>query len=148
MDTNIATIGAFFALAAPSVGAARFHAWQRAQRAERYLQLRERFRANDRLVRTATLLDSGDETKLATLKWSDRREFLGFLEDVDLMVNNGGFSREVAYCVFGFYALRASESEAFMRGIDADSPYWAQLFGFVNDMRKMEASPPRHPIRL
>jgi len=102
----------------------------------------ERFNDDERFLKIRNLLDRGDEDAIRQLPQGERREFLGFVEEVAILTNSKLIPREIAYYMFSYYPLKAAESPVFMETIDPDLQYWKVFFGFVNQMRKLEASPP------
>ena len=119
-----------------------FQAQGRQRRAEHFLKMTERFFADERFLKLCNLLDEQDEAAIGRLPWEDRREFLGFVEEVAILMNSKLIPPKIAYYVFGYYPILAADSAAFMGTVNAHSPYWAVFFDFVDQMRKLEASPP------
>jgi hypothetical protein len=142
--TIIAAVGAAIALATLGRGVIELRAQGRQRRAEYFLKMIERFFSDDRYLRITVLLDAEDEASMGRVSWGERREFLGFVEEVALLVNSKLISPEIAYYMFGYYPILATKSKAFMRDINADSPYWTLFFAFVKQMQELEASPPGH----
>ena len=44
----------------------------------------------------------------------------------------------VAYCMFGYYAIRCLESKNFWRGINKESPAWYLFRRFAEKMQEVE----------
>ncbi|HEV7616138.1 MAG TPA: hypothetical protein VGO36_07895 [Solirubrobacterales bacterium] len=140
--TVIAAVAALAAIGGLFRAVLEFQAQGRQRRAEYFLAVTERFFSNEQFLAICTLLDERDEGAIAQLPWSLRREFIGFVEEVALLVNSGLISREIAYYMLGYYPLRAVESPAFMHGVNWDSQYWAVFFDFISSMRRLEEFPP------
>jgi hypothetical protein len=143
--TIIAGVGAAVAIGALLRAVFEYRAQGRQRRAEHFLKMMERFNGEDRFRTLCDLLDHGDEAAIGRLPWSDRRDFLGFAEEVAILMNSKLIPERIAYYMFGYYPLRASESPAFMGTVNPDSPYWVLFFDFVNRMASLEASPPSTP---
>jgi|SRR5215218_754317 len=138
----IAAIGAFAAVGTLFRAVIEFQALGRQRRAEHFLKMMERFFANERFLLLCDLLDEGDETAIGALPWSDRREFLGFVEEVAILMNSKLIPSRIAYYMFGYYPLLAARSPAFMGTVNRASQYWAVFFDFVDTMSELENSPP------
>jgi hypothetical protein len=59
-------------------------------------------------------------------------------EEVTLLMNSGLIRKPVAHYMFGYYAIRCWESENFWSDVNRDSPYWAALRTFVDEMKNVE----------
>lgn len=142
VTTIIAAVGALAAIGALVRAGLEFQAQGRQRRAEHFLKMMERFFVNERFLKLCNLLDQEDEVAIGELPWEDRREFLGFVEEVAILVNSKLIPRKIAYYMFGYYPILAADSAAFMGTVNDDSPYWAVFFDFVGQMRELEESPP------
>jgi hypothetical protein len=144
----IAVVGLAVGLATLFRAVLEFRAQGRQRRAEFFLKMMERFFSDQRFLQICALLDAEDEEGLAAISWPERREFLGFIEEVALLVNSKLISREIASYMFGYYPLRAAESGALMGGVNANSPYWRLFFTFVAEMKELESAQLREPAQL
>jgi hypothetical protein len=86
-----------------------------------------------------------DDPKLAELPYHTELDFLGFYEDVALMVNSGLLKKPVAHYMFAYYAIRCWENNNFWGNLNRESPYWALFRDFVKQMEKVENSLMRKP---
>lgn len=109
------------------------------KRAEHFIEMRKRLKENLTFKQICALTEGNDE-QLKKLQFSDKRDFLGFFEEVALMVNSGLIKKEVAHYMFGYYALRCWESDSFWMGVNRDSPYWALFKDFATQMKEVEES--------
>ncbi|MDX2229127.1 MAG: hypothetical protein NW220_05800 [Leptolyngbyaceae cyanobacterium bins.349] len=114
------------------------------KRAEHYTSMREKFKENDRFQELFELLDN-DDPKLADLPYYKKLDFLGFYEDIALMVNSGLLKKPVAHYMFAYYAIRCWESDNFWGNLNRDSSYWLLFKDFVEQMQKVEYSLMRKP---
>jgi hypothetical protein len=108
-------------------------------RAKQFEDLRVRFRSDEAFREICDLLDS-DDSKLREIASKDKRDFLGFFEEIALMVNTGLMKKSVAHYMFGFYAVRCWESENFWSDVNRQSPYWALFGHFAKQMQKIETN--------
>lgn len=107
------------------------------KRAELFTKLRESFKAGERFTPLFELLDQDDEA-LAELPYPVKQDFLGFYEDIALLVNSGLLKRPVAHYMFAYYAIRCWESKYFWQNMNRDSVYWSLFRKFVEDMKAVE----------
>jgi hypothetical protein len=102
-------------------------------RAQNFVEMRRRFLENE-LFRQILNLLATDDGRLREVPIQDRRNFVGFLEEVALMVNSKLISREVAHYMFGYYVLLTDRSEHFWEGLDRPSVYWSVFRRFASSM--------------
>ena len=106
--------------------------------------MRDRFKSNEVFVGLCDLLQT-DAPELKDIPLKDKRNLLGFFEEIALMVNSGLIKKEVAHYMFGPYVCRCWESKHFWINMDGAGPhmasegiYWQLFKGFAEDMQKME----------
>jgi hypothetical protein len=109
------------------------------KRAQSYFDLERKFLEDKDLREICILLDS-DDIKLSEVPSERKLEFLGFYEQVALMLNSNLIGREVAHYMFGYYASRCFDSVNFWKGEDRDSPYWSLFRHFAQQMKEFEKS--------
>lgn len=109
-------------------------------RAHHFLQMRRRFLETTNHRDILNLLTT-DDPALAAFPVQDRRNLIGFLEEIALMVNSRLIRREVAGYMFGYYALLCARSEHLWDGLDRDSLYWTVFREFAKDMSEFEKRP-------
>ena len=93
--------------------------------------------ANEKFLEICACLDN-DEAKLKDLPWKDKRDFLGFFEEVALMVNSRLIRLPVAHYMFGYYALLCWRSEKFWGDLERGSIYWALFRDFAERLAEEE----------
>lgn len=103
------------------------------RRAEQFVSLRRRF-LEDPLFREILNMLPHDDPKLAQISIQDRRNFLGFLEELALMVNSGLIKPEVARYMFGYYVCLANSSVHIWSGLDKESVYWTVFRTYANGL--------------
>jgi hypothetical protein len=98
-----------------------------------------RYRLKDSAVfqEICALLEADDQ-KLDEVPFKDKRDLLGFFEEVALMMNSGLIRKNVAHYMFGYYAIRCWESEHFWSNVNRESIYWALFRDFATTMKTME----------
>lgn len=111
------------------------------KRAEHFIEMRRRLKENETFKQLCALLET-DDPALAAIPFADKRDFLGFFEEVALMLNSGLIRKEVVHYMFGYYALRCWESEHFWQngnhGVNRDSIYWSLFRDFTQRMQEAE----------
>jgi hypothetical protein len=108
-------------------------------RAANFVQMRRRF-LEDPLFRDILNLLASDAPALVKTPIQDRRNFVGFLEEVAVMVNSGLIKKEVAHYMFGYYVLLTERCEHFWDGLDKESQYWSVFRRFALDMKALSVS--------
>jgi len=114
-------------------------------RAAHFIAMRRRFLETPEFRRLLEMLHMGDE-EIARAPVQDKRNFIGFFEEVALLVNSGLLRRDVAHYMYGHYVLLADESDGFWQNLDRGSIYWTVFRKFAADMRDERST--RHPLRL
>ena len=79
-----------------------------------------------------------NDLKLQSVPYKDKRDYLGFFEEIALMVNSGIIRIELAHYMFGYYAIRCWESDCFWGDVNRDSQYWVLFKEFVRKMKEIE----------
>ncbi|MGZ9074244.1 MAG: hypothetical protein ACXW13_00580 [Burkholderiaceae bacterium] len=87
----------------------------RQKRADAYITLERSFWAEPENRKITELLIT-DHTDLATIPISTKIGFLGFYEEVALMLNSKLIQEEVAHYMFGYWAIRCYDSANFWVG--------------------------------
>ncbi|HEX8149678.1 MAG TPA: hypothetical protein VF591_21040 [Pyrinomonadaceae bacterium] len=137
---DIATIaGVLIALAALIKGLYEYVKQGAQRRAEQFVEMRKRFKENETFRELAALIEDNDP-KLLSEPFKNKLYYVGFFEEVALMVNSGLIKSEVAHYMFGYYAIRCWDNLYFWSDVNRDTPYWALFRDFVAKMRKIEGS--------
>jgi hypothetical protein len=121
------------------IGALEYSRQGAHKRAEHFSELRKRFQDNPTFKELAQELHE-DATALETIPFKEKRELLGFFEDIALMVKSGLIRKHVVHYMFGYYMIRCWESDKFWKGLNRDSPYWGLFRHFAEEMQKFEKS--------
>ncbi len=112
----------------------------RQERAGNFVQMRRRFLETPQYREILDLLQAKDP-HLKEISVQEKRNFVGFLEEVALMVNSKLIRRSVAHYMFGYYVLLTSDSEDFWVGLDRDSEYWTVFRQFADQMNACRSNP-------
>ena len=115
-------------------GAVEYWKRGRQERAEHFVQMRRRFLESPEHREILDLLQAHDPT-VADYSVQAKRNFVGFLEEVALMVNSGLIRQDVAHYMFGYYVFLVDQDEPFWAGMDRDSEYWTLFRRFASRMR-------------
>ena len=122
-------------------GALEFIRQGHQHRAANFIQMRRRF-LEDPLFRDILNLLASDHSKQPNTPIQDRRNFVGFLEEVAVMVNSGLIKMEVAHYMFGYYVILTDRCSPFWEGLDRESQYWSVFRRFAQDMHSLSL---KHP---
>ena len=109
------------------------------KRAEHFLHMRERFKDNVDFKAMCDLLEQ-NSPELRDVAFKEKRDLLGFFEEIALMMNSGLVSPVVAHYMFGYYAILCWKSEYFWCGLNRHSDYWVLFRDFANQMIDAEKS--------
>jgi len=110
----------------------------RQKRAEQFLELRKRLKDNPSFKNICALIEI-DDPPLATVPFREKRDFLGFFEEVALFTNSGLLPQAVAHYMFGYYAIRCWDSQYFWTDVNRDGIYWSLFRDFVERMKRVES---------
>lgn len=107
------------------------------KRADRFFKLEHEFLSNASYKNICNLLES-DSHELSKISYEDKVSFLGFLEQIALLVNSKLLSIEIASYVYGYYVSRCSSSKNFWtEDLDKNSSYWSLFFSFAEKCKKV-----------
>jgi hypothetical protein len=135
---NLATIlGVIIALVTLIKGVMEYSQQGAQKRADSFIAMRNKLKENEVFKRICALIET-DNPELEKIPFADKRDFLGFFEEVALMMNSGLINKRVAHYMFGYYALRCWESKYFWISVNKDSIYWAGFRDFVGQMQNVE----------
>lgn len=112
----------------------------RQHNASNFVQMRRRFLETETFRHILNLLAT-DSPELEDLPIQDRRNFIGFFEEVALMVNSKMIRAEVAHYMFGYSVGLADRSKHLWIDLDRQSIYWTLFRDFAKLMKKFEQSP-------
>ena len=100
------------------------------KRANRFFKLEHEFLSNAAYKTICNYLEN-DDLELSKISYEDKVSFLGFLEQIALLVNSKLLSIEVASYVYGYYVMKCAESKNFWtKELDRESDYWILFFSF------------------
>lgn len=116
-------------------------------RATQFIEMRRRF-LEDQVFRSILNLLAHDSEALESVAIQDRRNLVGFLEEVALMVNSRLIRPRVAQYMFGYYVLLIDDSTHFWHGLEKKSIYWNLFHGFAKSIREMQNCPQPDPKEL
>ncbi len=117
------------------------------KRSEQFLRMRERYVDNPEFQELFSLLETDNE-RLRNLSYKIKLKFLGFYEELALMVNSRLIKKEVAFYMFAYHAIRIWESKNFwffddtgdntIREVNRESIYWSLFKKFSSDMSEYQ----------
>ena len=140
-------IGGFAGLTTFLVGVAEYARQANLRRGEAFIAMRRRFLEDPAFREILNLLDH-DDPQLAEVPTQDRRNFVGFLEEIALMSRSRMIRPEVAHYMFGHYVSLADASEHLWRGLHKEDRYWTLFRRYAAENGAMERSELPRPIRF
>ncbi|MBX3111855.1 MAG: hypothetical protein KF857_07585 [Fimbriimonadaceae bacterium] len=105
-------------------GIAEYWRRNREIRAEHFIAMRRRFLETPAYKEILDQIVSGDPA-LGQRSIQERRNFIGFLEEIGLMIDSRLIQAQVAYYMFGHYVRLADGSEHLWTDLDKGGEYWA-----------------------
>jgi hypothetical protein len=111
----------------------------RGKRFEIFQGLNKRF-DDPEFSKLREMLDD-DAAALADTDYTLKHNFLGFFEEIAISVKSDIMNAEVAFYMFGYYAIRCWKSKYFWLGekmIERESIYWSLFRDFAERMTEME----------
>lgn len=105
----------------------------RQRRAENLVNMRRRFLETPQYREILDMLQSRDPA-ISSTSIQERRNFVGFLEEIGLMVNSRLIRPQVAQYMFGYYVLLVARNEPFWVGLDRSDVYWTLFHDFARRM--------------
>lgn len=151
---NVATmIGVAITALALSKAVIEYRDQGKQSRMEQFQAMRKRLKENDAFKAILTNVDiCVSDPESAAGKdaarfledpklWGDKRDLMGFFEEIAIMTDSGMISRDLAHYFFGYYAIECSECPAFIGDLNEESNYWAIFWHFTRQMKEVKNSP-------
>ena len=110
-----------------------------ANRANQLISMRRRFLEEKSFQAILTKIHDGCP-EIAKVPIQDRRNLVGYFEEVALMMHSGLIRPEVTHYMFGYYVILIDDCEKFWEGLDRQSDYWVVFRAFAQRMRNMPIS--------
>ena len=108
------------------------------KRVELFVRYREKLRNNAILKNILELLAANNIEGIQKLSKSDKYFFIGFYEEVALMVNSKIMRPEIAHYMFAHYAKMCLKNEEFWLDINKEGAHWRVFHEFVEQMVELE----------
>ena len=107
-------------------------------RIEMYLKMRDYYARDKNLKKVCSALD-GSKKKVKKLTHRQKRQFLGTMESVALLVNSKVINKYVAMYMVGYYVIAAYECDDFwVKGkLEKTEPIWALFTSFYEQNRRL-----------
>lgn len=131
------TIAGIIALTTFLTGLIEYVRRGRQERAQNFVLMRRRFLETPAYRNILDMLQANDP-ELRSVSVQDKRNFVGFLEEVALMTNSRLIKCEVAHYMFGYYVILVASNDDFWEGLDRRSQYWTLFHQFADEMKKMQ----------
>ncbi|MDI9635670.1 hypothetical protein QPK87_13610 [Kamptonema cortianum] len=135
-DVSIVIAG-MVALITLVTGVIQYARQGRQLRAAQFIEMRRRF-FDDPSFKSILSLLAKDDPSLAALPVQERRNLVGLLEEVAIMVDSQLIRKELAYYMFGYYVRLIANSEHFWVDLDREGAYWRVFNAFAKSLQKDE----------
>jgi hypothetical protein len=108
------------------------------KRSLNFFKLEREFFSNESNILICKLIED-DSPNLLNVSYEDKVKFLGFMEQIALLVNSKLLSLELASYVYGYYVLRCSSSVNFWSNdMDKGSEFWNLFFSFSEKIKQID----------
>lgn len=134
-----AVSGGLVAIVTLGLGVLEYRRQNALKRAEHFGKLRETLKSNNAFRAICELLED-DDPALQDVPFADKRDFLGYFEEVAISLNSGLIRLHVAQYMFGYYAIRCEDSIHFWNTVNKDALPWTLFRNFAGRMKSLEAS--------
>jgi len=117
----------------------QYYKAEKQKRAEHFFKLRDKYNADATFVKIRETIDSTGNNDIShEIKPDEKRKFLGFYEEIAIMVNSKLITEELAFYMFGYYAINGYKLPVFKEYIDDEPEYWEVFKRFVEKMEIQE----------
>ena len=110
------------------------------RRADIFLKRRAEYFENESFATIRVLLEEDGSQKLRDISFEERRAYLTFFEEVALLWKSKLIRDDIAYYMFGYYAVRCREAKDFWFDINAPEVHWSIFLEFANTMKRQSQS--------
>jgi hypothetical protein len=138
-DLSIILAGAV-ALITFVTGTYQYLRQNRYTRVQHFVDMRRRFLENPTFRELLELL-AKDDPKLNQMPVQDRRNLVGFFEEVALLMNSGILQPQVTRYMFGYYVRLIDSSLHFWEGLDKGSVYWTVFRDLARQLEALKVEP-------
>jgi len=107
------------------------------ERIKTFLKINDDFISNREFANIIELLDI-DSVELTRIGVHEKFRFLRFYETIAIYLKTGLIQKDIAFYMFGYYAIQCRNSINFWNNINIDSPYWHLFNEFSETMAAME----------
>lgn len=107
------------------------------KRVELFEKYHQKLKENETLKRIIGLLDD-KSADVRNIPRTDKYFYLGYFEEIALLVNSGVLKPEIAHYMFAYYAKICWTNDNFWHDINRNSIYWRVFREFVEQMIELE----------
>ena len=109
---------------------------EKQKRAEHFFKLRDKYNNDPTFIKIREIIYSPDNKDISRgINPDEKRKFLGFYEEIAIMVNSKLINEELAFYMFGYYAKKCNELDVFKTYINEDKEYWKVFSEFATKMK-------------
>ncbi len=107
------------------------------KRIEIYNHYREKMNSDENVKTILKMLEDNND-EIENLPRINRFKFIGYFEDIALLMNSNYIKPEIVHYMFAYYAKMCWNNEKFWHDINRDSHYWRVFKEFVKKMEMLE----------
>lgn len=101
------------------------------KKASFFIEMRERFKNNSRFNNIRRILEYGEDINL--IPQTDKYDYVGFFEELQLAINSKYISPELVYYLFGYYIIQCDNAQLINRELQLWSAF-RQLADKMNEL--------------
>ena len=115
------------------------------KRTEFFLDQHRRLFDDKELYSVLCLIDEDSPELTQRDMWDKKRKFLTFLEEMALLVRSDQINRDVAFYMFGYYAICVRHGKNFAVGINPSEEHWGLFYRFAAEAEEYAVTHPDGP---
>ena len=120
-------------------GYLEYELMNKAKKFELYIKYRKKLKEDEIFKNIIKCLVETSKTEdIKDISLMDKFLFIGFYEDIAILMKNKLITPEIAHYMFGYYAIKCWYNDNFWHDINKDSYYWHVFKDFVEKMEKIE----------
>lgn len=101
------------------------------KKASFFIDLRDRFKTNEQFNNIRSVLEN--EGNINEINQTDKYDYVGFFEELQIAVNSKFIKPELVYYLFGYYIIQCDEAEL----IEREAPLWGAFKDLASQMREI-----------
>ena len=133
LTAGITFLGVIVAIISFFIALKQYIDGNRFKRASYFMELRERFKNNKDFTNIREKIENKQNLYEFTL--TQRYDYVGFFEELQIAINSGFIDAEKVYYLFGHYIIDCDNAKL----IDRDAPLWSAFKELATNMKSLES---------